>query len=167
MNGISRLALVLPLVLSAAGCSSENDSSSSQTKPSCDEGAIAPASAPALELLRGGPGADLVPLVDDDQLAVEFGSQGGQHVTLHARLFSDDPLVWKIIAELRQPMSSAVLATGSVGFTSCASQWTHPRPLRVVLETYDLPVSGTLHVQAAPASGAPITIDVPVTVGGN
>jgi len=145
----------------AMGCSSPPEPEAEEPTR-CDAARPAPASIPAVEFLREDGAGGHTPLVSGDALKRHYGSQGGSHFYVYARVFSADATPWLVSAKL-SGVNAAVLAQGSQGFTACAGQWIEPREVTVFLESGG-DLAGTLSVTAKPQQGAPLDYEVDVTV---
>lgn len=157
--------LLLPLALLAPlGCSSPSSPSEPSETTKCDPEKPAPAAVPAFEALTTDAAGAFLPIAPDALFERHFGPQGGSHFYVYAGVFSPDTKIWSVSAKLTATDGST-LAAGQRGFTPCEGKWTAPREITVFLEASGA-IDGTLHVEATPGSGAPLSYEGPASVTG-
>ena len=159
------LRTLLPsLLLGALACGPRHVEPEDQPV-TCDPDLAAPSAAPALEVLRVASTGDYVPLVANDALHRQYGTQGGSHFYVYARVYSSDSSLWAIEAALTANDAS-VLASGHEEFEGCEAQWIRPREITVFIDGGG-DLAGTLSVKAKSQQGAPLIFEAPVSVGGS
>ena len=104
---------------------------------------------PRVDTLLVGAGRDAAfrELVDGESLIIGYGPQGGQHVLLSARLFTDDGGIWTVESVLRDTSGSE--RGRSAHFPkACAGGWLELGDFTVFLDD-DESFSGTLSVKVS------------------
>ena len=100
-------------------------------------------------------------LVDGDKLVIGYGSQGGQHVLLSARLFTDDAGIWTVESLLHDASGSE--RGRSTHFPKvCSGGWLELSDFPVFLHD-DEPFGGTLSVTLSHGERS-ISRELPVDV---
>jgi len=100
-------------------------------------------------------------LVDGESLVIAYGPQGGQHVLVSARVFTDDAGIWTVESVLRDASGSE--RGRSAHFPEvCSGGWLELGDFTVFLDE-DEPFTGTLSVKVSHGERS-LTRELPIAV---